>query len=117
MRRLVLTGLYLLLWPGLVLFLSGDWLWLEGWIFGVWFLALCGGTIGWLYCKDPALLAERFRKPGTGGQKGWDRYVVYGLVLGFAARIVGEEKMLVAELEGYEEYRMKVCYRLIPFVW
>ena len=33
------------------------------------------------------------------------------------ARIVGEEKMLAAELAGYEDYRHKVKYRLIPFVW
>jgi protein-S-isoprenylcysteine O-methyltransferase Ste14 len=34
-----------------------------------------------------------------------------------AARIMGEEKMLVNELEGYEDYKKKVTYRLIPFVW
>jgi protein-S-isoprenylcysteine O-methyltransferase Ste14 len=32
-------------------------------------------------------------------------------------RILGEEKMLVDELEGYEDYRKKVRYRLIPFIW
>jgi protein-S-isoprenylcysteine O-methyltransferase Ste14 len=32
-------------------------------------------------------------------------------------RIMGEEKMLVNELEGYEDYKKKVTYRLIPFVW
>jgi protein-S-isoprenylcysteine O-methyltransferase Ste14 len=34
-----------------------------------------------------------------------------------AARIAGEEKMLVNELEGYADYRKKVKYRLIPFIW
>jgi protein-S-isoprenylcysteine O-methyltransferase Ste14 len=170
------------------------------------------------------LLAERYRQPGTANQKGWDRYVVYGLVLGFmlwivimpldakrygwsadfplwlkiiggiglllssflfyrsyadntfvsplvriqternqqvvstgvygfvrhpmslggmllfigtplllgsiygvlfgvlmsfllVARIVGEERMLVKELEGYADYRKKVKYRLFPFIW
>jgi protein-S-isoprenylcysteine O-methyltransferase Ste14 len=33
------------------------------------------------------------------------------------ARIIGEEKMMVEELEGYREYQKKVKYRLIPFVW
>lgn len=48
---------------------------------------------------------------------------VYGLiitVIGIIAlviRIIGEEKMLVNELEGYEEYKKKVHYRLIPFLW
>jgi protein-S-isoprenylcysteine O-methyltransferase Ste14 len=177
-----------------------------------------------LYRKDPALLAERYRKPGTVNQKGWDKYVVYFLVIGFiawivimpldakrfgwtagfplclkilgglglivsfffffraytdntflsplvriqterkqqvvstgvygfvrhpmylgalflftgtplllgsvygiiiglailfllVARIIGEEKMLINELEGYADYKMKVKYRLIPFIW
>lgn len=32
-------------------------------------------------------------------------------------RILDEEKLLSAELRGYEEYKSKVKYRLIPFVW
>ena len=32
-------------------------------------------------------------------------------------RIRSEEKLLTAELKGYEEYKKKVKYRLIPFVW
>ena len=32
-------------------------------------------------------------------------------------RILDEEKLLTAELSGYEEYTRKVRYRLIPFVW
>jgi protein-S-isoprenylcysteine O-methyltransferase Ste14 len=34
-----------------------------------------------------------------------------------AVRIIGEERMLVNELEGYEDYKKKVRYRLIPFIW
>ena len=34
-----------------------------------------------------------------------------------AARIRGEEKLLEAELEGYKEYKKKVKYRLVPFIW
>ena len=46
-----------------------------------------------------------------------------GLLIGLIAlvvlvvRIIGEEKILVTELEGYEDYQKKVTYRLIPFVW
>ena len=32
-------------------------------------------------------------------------------------RILNEEKVLSSELEGYIEYKAKVKYRLIPFVW
>lgn len=40
-----------------------------------------------------------------------------GLSLLLAARIVGEERMLATELEGYEGYRARVRYRLLPGVW
>ena len=49
---------------------------------------------------------------------------MWGLVIGgmliylMGIRAVGEEKMLVNELEGYAEYsRHKVRYRFIPFIW
>jgi protein-S-isoprenylcysteine O-methyltransferase Ste14 len=48
---------------------------------------------------------------------------IYGLIISLigliavAGRIIGEEKMLADELEGYEEYKKKVTYRLIPFIW
>jgi protein-S-isoprenylcysteine O-methyltransferase Ste14 len=221
---LLLTALYILFFPALLLLLSGDWFWIEGWIFTVWFLALCYAAISYLYRNDPALLAERYKKPGSLNQQGWDRYVVIGLILGFlawiivmpldakrfewttgfpvwlkvvgavalmfsaffffrsytdntflsplvriqtdreqrvvstgvygfvrhpmylggtllfigvpmllgslyglaiglalvlllAGRILGEERLLIQELVGYEEYRTKVKYRLIPFIW
>jgi protein-S-isoprenylcysteine O-methyltransferase Ste14 len=222
--RLVLTAVYLLFWPALVLFLAGDWCWPEGWIFGAWFLFVCASAIAWLYRNDPALLAERYRRPGSGGQSRRDQIVVYLLLVSFiawmvllpldarrfrwtprpplgveiaggvllalswfflfrsftdntflsplvrvqterehrvvstgvyrvvrhpmylgailmflgapllvgaisallagvlvslllAVRVIDEEKLLAAELAGYEEYRRRVCYRLLPFVW
>jgi protein-S-isoprenylcysteine O-methyltransferase Ste14 len=222
--KIVFTIIWILLFPTLVLILSGDLFWIEGWIFAVWFTVLCLTTILHLNKKDPGLLAERYRKPGTGGQKSWDKYLIYGILAGFTAwiiimpldakrygwtrhfplwlqilggialtisfifiyrsysdntyasalvriqkerkqrvvstgvygivrhpmyfgalllflgapmllasfygfilglvnmgifalRIIGEEKMLISELEGYKEYIMKVKYRLVPFVW
>jgi protein-S-isoprenylcysteine O-methyltransferase Ste14 len=222
--KVIFTFLYILLFPFLLLLLSGDWCWFEGWIFSVWYSLLCFTTIFYLYRKDPSLLAERYRKPGTANQKGWDKYAVFGLMLGFlcwviimpldakrfcwtsgfplwtkciggtflvfsffffyrsytdntfvsalvriqeerkqqvvstgvycfvrhpmylggillflgtplllgsmyglliglvmllllAARIIGEEKMLISELEGYTEYKKKVKYRLFPYIW
>ncbi len=32
-------------------------------------------------------------------------------------RILNEEKVLTKELDGYEQYKKKVRYRLIPFIW
>jgi protein-S-isoprenylcysteine O-methyltransferase Ste14 len=222
--RLAGTALYVCVWPTLMFVLAGEAGWLEGWLFAGWFLALCATVIGWLYRKDPALLAERYRRPGSGGQKGWDQAVVYTIMVGFTAwivlmpldarrfgwtpplpmgvraaggallltsaflllrsfhdntflsalvriqterkqrvvsagvyrfvrhpmylgallmflgaplllgsvvglavgaamgfvlafRIVGEERVLTSELEGYAEYRRKVRCRLLPFIW
>jgi protein-S-isoprenylcysteine O-methyltransferase Ste14 len=210
--------------PALIFILAGDWFWIEGWIFSIWFIVLCVTSILYLYFKDPALLLERYNMPGKSNQKSWDEYVVYGISFGFLAlfvitpldakrfgwttyfpfwlkiagcvfliisfffmyrsytdntylsplvriqterkqkvvttgvygfvrhpmylgatmlflgapmlmgsmfgiligvalilllsgRIIGEEKMLLSELEGYEDYRKKVKYRLIPFIW
>jgi len=222
--KLLFASLYILSFPALLLFLSGNWLWIEGLIFSLWFITLCATAIIYLYIKDPELLAERYKQPGSKGQKKWDVFVVILLVVGFtgwivlmpldaerfkwtawfpiwakilgglflipsailflraymdnpylsglvriqeerkqkvitsgvyslvrhpmylgatclfvgtplltgslyglalgvlltlllAARSVGEEKMLVNELEGYADYKKKVKYRLIPFVW
>jgi protein-S-isoprenylcysteine O-methyltransferase Ste14 len=222
--KLLFACVYLLVYPALFFFLAGDWRWPEGWLFSLWLLGLSYGTIWFLYRHDPDLLAERFRKPGEAGQKGWDIPVVYGImtlylawfvvmpldgrrfgwsgpvplglkVLGGGAllgasfflcrafadnpflsplvriqrerdqrvvstgvygivrhpmylgatflflgaplllgsywglavgvvltlvlvgRIIGEERVLVAELPGYTDYQRLVRYRLIPFVW
>jgi protein-S-isoprenylcysteine O-methyltransferase Ste14 len=87
-RKVVFAFLYILLFPALILVLSGDLFWPAGWIFSLWFILLCYSTILYLYRKDPALLEERYKKPGTGNQEGWDRYVVYGIMAGFIAWIV-----------------------------
>ncbi len=214
----------ILIFPAVILFLSGDWLWLEGWIFSLWFDAMVLSNMMYLYWKNPALLAERSKAPGSDNQKQWDKYLLtgiylwalvwfivmpldakrfgwspifpvwlkvlggvallpalyliyqatventylstlvriqtdrkqhvistgvygfvrhplylgclfmtfgaplllgslYGFIIGFIAvfvlvgRIIGEENMLVNELEGYEEYKKKVKYRLVPFIW
>ncbi len=214
----------ILIFPAVILFLSGNGLWLEGWIFSLWFDAMVLSNMMYLYWKDPALLAERSKAPGSDNQKQWDKYLIigiylwalvwfiimpldakrfgwsplfpvwlkvlggvallpalyliyqatventylstlvriqtdrkqhvistgvygfvrhplylgcllmtlgaplllgslYGFIIGFigviavVGRIIGEENMLVNELEGYEEYKKKVTYRLVPFVW
>jgi protein-S-isoprenylcysteine O-methyltransferase Ste14 len=86
--KLIGTTVYLFLWPGLILFLAGDWHWPEGRMFGGWFLAVCLSTIAWLYRNDPELLAERYRTSGSDGQSRRDKIIVYLLMLGFIAWIV-----------------------------
>lgn len=42
-------------------------------------------------------------------------FLVYPFII--AKRIRNEEEFLEKELEGYSEYKQKVRYRLIPFIW
>lgn len=42
-------------------------------------------------------------------------FLVYPFII--AKRIKGEEEFLEKELKGYCEYKQKVKYRLIPFIW
>lgn len=39
------------------------------------------------------------------------------LILVVVVRLLDEEKFLLKNLSGYEEYRQKVHYRLIPYIW
>ena len=42
-------------------------------------------------------------------------FMLYPFII--AKRIKGEEEFLERELNGYREYKQKVKYRLIPFIW
>jgi protein-S-isoprenylcysteine O-methyltransferase Ste14 len=42
-------------------------------------------------------------------------FALYPVIIAF--RILNEEKVLIEGLEGYEEYRKKVKYRILPFIW
>jgi protein-S-isoprenylcysteine O-methyltransferase Ste14 len=223
-RFILLIILNLIIYPLVVLLAAGTCLWLEGWLFGLWFAAMVISNFVYLYLRDPALLAERSRLASGEKRKPWDRvfglfaftmalawfvlipldarrfswspafplwikavgdifllvalYLIYfstvqntflsaqvriqaerkqqvittgvysfvrhpyylgillmlvgaplmagslaGLAIALVAvialvvRILGEEKMMIDELEGYQDYKQKVKYRLLPFVW
>ena len=42
-------------------------------------------------------------------------FLIYPIII--IKRIKNEEKVLEKELKGYKEYKKKVKYRLIPFIW
>ena len=42
-------------------------------------------------------------------------FIPYPIII--VIRILNEEKLLSKELDGYTEYKKKVKYRLIPFIW
>jgi protein-S-isoprenylcysteine O-methyltransferase Ste14 len=43
--------------------------------------------------------------------------IAAAIVLILAVRITREERLLADELDGYEEYRRRVRYRLLPLIW
>ncbi len=63
-------------------------------------------TTIWLFLSIPIILGSL-----------WSLLCFFPYVFVIAVRITDEEKLLSAELCGYEEYKKKVRYRLIPFVW
>ncbi len=42
-------------------------------------------------------------------------FLIYPFII--SKRIKNEEKVLEKELEGYKEYKKKVKYKLIPYIW
>ena len=42
-------------------------------------------------------------------------FLIYPILI--ALRIKNEEEVLEKELNGYKEYKKKVKYRIIPFIW
>jgi len=86
--KLVGVGVWLVVIAVLPPWLSGDWGWVEGWILGVWLAVFIAGSGFWLYYKDPALLAERMRMPGTGGESRFDLVILIGVKLVWVAWMV-----------------------------
>ena len=60
----------------------------------------------WLFLSIPIVLGSL-----------WSLLCFLPYILVIVIRIRNEEKLLVAELVGYLEYKKRVKYRLLPFVW
>src|SRR5438876_1058761 len=75
--QLIFSLFFPVLFPSLILTLSGDSRWIEGWIWGIWFVALCVITTLYLHAKDPELLKERFQKQRTDNQQPEQAYLIY----------------------------------------
>ncbi len=223
--KFILMSIFvIILFPAIIILLSGNLLWTEGWILSIWFDAMMLTNMIYMYRKNPELFSERLNIHSSPNQKKWDKYLlnilfilsafwlagmpldaqnfhwsptfpifikiigcilmvpafylliratidnpylstvvriqsdrkqkvistglygtirhpqylgivmliigapfllgsIIGIIIGICIviiliiRINGEEKTLVDELEGYVEYRQKVKYRLIPFLW
>lgn len=60
----------------------------------------------WLFLSMPLVLGSLYASLV---------FIFYPLLI--VTRIRGEENLLEKELDGYKEYKQRVKYRLIPFVW
>ncbi len=60
----------------------------------------------WLFLSIPVILGSW-----------WALLCFLPYVAVIAIRIINEEKVLCAGLEGYSDYKKRVKYRIIPFVW
>ena len=85
--QIIYMMISIILFPAFILFLAGDWYWIEGWIFSIWFLVMTLSNGIYLQRNDPALLAER-QKVHADDQKGWDMYFVWIAYISFVAWIV-----------------------------
>jgi protein-S-isoprenylcysteine O-methyltransferase Ste14 len=47
----------------------------------------------------------------------WGVLAMVALVPALSWRILDEEEVLVRDLNGYAEYRRRVRWRIIPFLW
>ncbi|GJD17265.1 hypothetical protein RIVM261_022210 [Rivularia sp. IAM M-261] len=81
--KILLSIIFIIMLEALFMFLSGDWFWIEGWIFSLWLVTIYLSTFIYYYQKDPELLAERLRQPGRGNQKAWDVYFIYLILILF----------------------------------
>lgn len=85
LARLLLSFVYLLLFPLVFFVLAGDWRWLEGWLFVLIFFGGSSATLLYLYFADPALLHERYASPLQKEQKSWDKVLLMVFFLEFLA--------------------------------
>jgi len=60
----------------------------------------------WLFLSIPVVLGSL-----------WSLLCFLPYVVLIVIRITGEEKVLEAGLDGYTDYKKKVKYRLVPYIW
>ncbi|MGD0730912.1 MAG: isoprenylcysteine carboxylmethyltransferase family protein [Terracidiphilus sp.] len=68
--------------------LAGNWRWVEGWIFGIWWGLFLVAIFLWLRLKDPALLVERMRMPGSAGESRSDAAILLGVKVCLLASVL-----------------------------
>ncbi len=59
----------LIFFPAVLILLSGNPAWVEGWILAIWFDGMMLTNMVYLYIKDPGLFAERLNAGGSRNQQ------------------------------------------------
>ena len=109
--------LFGLLLVGLLLFLpAGTFAYWQAWLFGIV-----------LIVRQPELLRKRlemysatlllFLSMPLVLASPWSFAIMLLYIPIIALRIRNEEQVLERELKGYAEYKQRVKYKLIPFIW
>jgi protein-S-isoprenylcysteine O-methyltransferase Ste14 len=79
----IFTLLFLTAFPLIILWLAGDWKWVEGRIFIVVFWIFSLVTSVRMYVKDPGLFRERFSAPVQQNQRPWDKIVIFLVITSY----------------------------------
>ncbi|UCG35078.1 MAG: isoprenylcysteine carboxylmethyltransferase family protein [Candidatus Omnitrophota bacterium] len=74
--QIIFLLIYPLIYPLLILGLSGDWLWPEGWLWVTSLLLVGYAMCIYLFIKDPTLLKERLSMLDSKNQKSWDKILL-----------------------------------------
>jgi len=80
--KFILMSLFVvLLFPAVIVLLSGNLAWTEGWILSIWFDVMMLSNMIYMYKKNPSLISERLNAHGSHNQKKWDKYLLVSLFI------------------------------------
>lgn len=80
--RFILMSLFVAaFFPAMIILLSGNPAWIEGWILSIWFDVMMLSNMVYMYKKNPTLFSERLTAHGSHNQKKWDIYLLRSLFI------------------------------------
>jgi protein-S-isoprenylcysteine O-methyltransferase Ste14 len=78
----ILMSLFIvILFPAIIVLLSGNLAWAEGWILSIWFDVMMLSNMIYMYKKNPTLISERLNVYGSQNQKKWDKHLLASLFI------------------------------------
>ncbi len=77
----ILMSLFVVaLFPAVIVLLSGNLAWTEGWVLSIWFDVMMLSNMIYMYKKNPTLFSERLSAHES-NQKKWDRHLLTSLFI------------------------------------